>query len=1274
MGTLEEIQRLPDGKFHRLGDDLLRRIEPRYRRLRTHGLNERGESIKGQPDSYVGETAATAVVAVCYTVQRSGWWNKVVKDVREAVAASPVLSEIVIVIPHNADRDGPKDSGIDWLSNARATAGTASIRVIDGRDISHHFDTDHQDLRYEHLGIPYSRLSGPSILAGCRIASQRVIDSIKASGRYDQERYVTRSADGELYRLWQVASRHLANHGHRASPVRLIPLVNDSGVGKTSLVCEFVRKLGMVLPVLLVQARDLLLSAEDSLAASVIQSIQGFLDPSARVIEEAALCRHLAGTVPLTVVLDGLDEAHHPEAVRRAVSHWMRSDLGQCSILIVTSRREFWRTCVDPSWERWAPQLAADERSPVNVVERQHVERSDPVAGFRLPDRFSEDELEAAWLRAGLARQDLLALPAEVRGELQHPFTLHVFLELRSQGGGLPPSLTRAALLECWLNRRLDAESLPRDRITRNLFQQSLRALASRLANANSGSISVDELTDMPRFDPAHPPGPVVQRLIEANILETVPGQPDKIRFAIEAVQDFYRADSDIEAIKTDPARVAEAYARLSFTGAYTRLERIGHRLADESVRDDFTSYLALLDPRMASVVVRAAAGQFSPDTRRMIAEELGRQISARHRVRAAMAITLLGEIGCQEAVEALRAHLLPPADSHPYLKQTAATAVTRLGHAPAASFVYRWERFGLTSGNGTYYFRELLGTIRGSSAEFRSALADVALQQISNPSGSKEHAKAVTVLAYLGDTRLVPNLEARLAQNGLLQTYESHALIALGTDDAGALFARSVRTVGAHLSAMSGDLAYHDVRNRLINTVHNTTYDIRYLLTPAFEPHLRGLIESGNSEVSWIASDLARHGLMTSLLYPAAVTADRRDEFGLDRDEHRAGVTTEVWLSWWRQAFDPQLRRRLLRILPLYPSAEIEEILIKCLDSPDLCSSAANELGDFGVVRAAARLRGVLAESSSSGSQWAKAAAARALGDLRDEIAVSLLAATAAEESDDWVVRQAVWSLGLIGGKEAEDALERLLRCGRDGKFEERVLEALLLCGSRSAVGIVVERARSRNNGTTWLFERLDGLTKARGWRRGEYYTHVFCDDLVDYLVSQYPAGSPSQDRDVEDAIRQIDGPAIRSLLRAWAERSDLGHAESTIGGGLRRPPNIYFESLRDRGDVSAINYALDERADDEDGIYVVITADHLLNFPAAAVSRHLRLRLATSSTASEAVRMLALFGRFGERVDANLAADFLDHPDDMVANVACETMLRLSDPLLVPDHWREM
>jgi hypothetical protein len=1275
MGTLDEIQRLSDGKFHLLGDDLLRRLETRYRRLRTHGLNDRGESIKGQPDSYVGDTAATCSVAVCYTVQRFGWWNKVVEDVREAVAASPMATEVVVVIPHNADRDGPKDKSIDWLSEARATAGKAAVRVIDGRDISRLLDTDHQDLRYEHLGIPYSRLSGRSILAGCRITSLATIDSIKTSGRYDPGRYSPRSADRELYRLWQAVFWHGHDSDRRVAPVRFIALVNDSGVGKTSLVCEFTRTLGTVLPVLLVQARDLMFGSEDSLVASVIHAIQGFLDPAARVIEEAALSKHLAGSAPLTVVLDGLDEAHDSEAVRRAITYWLRAKLCQTSILIATSRREFWRTCVDPSWVRWMPNPNPDDRSPVKVAERSQVEQSDPVAGVRLPDRFSEEELEAAWLRAGRPRPELFTLPAEAREELRHPFTLRVFLDLRTQEGHPPRTVTRAALLERWLNHRLDAEALPSERITRSHFQQALRMVASRIAETNAGSVSVDGLAGVPRFDPSHPPGPVLQRLIEASILESLPGQSDHIRFTVEAVQDFYRAEADVEEIKSDPKRMAECFSRLTFTTAYTRLVRIGYRLVGEEVRHEFILRLLEADARKAAIVLRALPGCYTTDTSAKIAGELGAQITGRHRVRAAMAITLLGELNCREAIEALVTHLLPTADLHNHLKSLGATAFTKLSYAPAAAFVYRWEWFGLRPGYDTYYFKELLTTIRAATLEFRLALADQAVQQLSSSTGTKEHAKAVTVLAYLGDNRLVDHLATRLTENGLLDYYENHALIALGLEAAGALFARSVMVVGERLAPLPNDHANNDARNKLIELVHFPVYDVRYLITPAFEPHLQQLIEDGNPDVSWIASDLAKRGLVVSLLYPTAVAAaNRNSRIESDRRDQRSCVNADVWLGWWRQTANATLRRNLLGLLPLYPNAEIEEVLMDCLDSANLRGLAARRLGEYGAIRSAIRLREILAEEITADNRWDKSEAAYALGDLRDDTAVALLEKVAAEHPGDWVVQQAISSLGLIGNSEAECALGRLLLLQKGEHFENMILEAVLCCGSEMAVGKVVKRAETIQDGPKWMCKRLYRLAWTRGWRRGEYYTHIQTAEMIDYLDSHCEPGSPEQNWSVENAFRQIDSPAVRRLLRKWGSRRGSPHDPLVRENDQRRMSDLCYRELRDRGDESAIEYTLDERADEQNDIYVAIAADQLRLFPTAAVAEQLRLRLTMATTTSETLRMLALLCRFGETVDAELVSRFRDHPDDLVANVACEAMLRLSDPMLVPDRWREM
>lgn len=1273
MSTLDKIQQLTDGQFHRLGDDLLRRFGARYRRLRTHGLNDRGESIKGQPDSYVGETAATCSVAVCYTVQRSGWWNKVVQDVREAVAASPMATEVVVAIPHNADRDGPRDKTLDWLSEARAAAGKATIRVIDGREMSQLLDTDHQDLRHEHLGIPYSRLSGASILAGCRTASLATIASIMSSGRYDPDRYSHRSADQELYRLWQSAYWRSDSGDRRVDPVRLIALVNDSGVGKTSLVCEFTRTLGTVLPVLLVQARDLMFGTEDGLVAAIIHAMQGFLDPSARVIEEAALSKLLAGSVPLTVVLDGLDEAHNPEAVRRAITFWLRSTLCQVSIVIVTSRREFWRTCLDSSWVRWMPRPNPDDRSSVKVADYSQVETRDPTAGIRLPDRFDEGELEAAWIRAGRTRSELVLLPDDARDELRHPFTLRVFLDLWKREEHSPSTITKAALLERWLNHRLDAEMFPRERITRSHVQQSLQMVASRIAEASDGTVSVDALAEVPRFDPTHPPGPVLQRLIEAGILETLPKQPDRIRFTIEAVQDFYRAEADVEDIQGDPRRMAAAFSQLPFTTAYPRLVRIGYRLVGEDVRHEFIQRLLEADLRKAAVVVRAQPECYAGEVRASITGKLGAQITGRHRVRAAMAITLLGDLNCHEATEALAKHLLPPANVHDYLKSVGATAFTKLGYAPAAAFVYRWEWFGVGGGD-TYYYRELLASIRAATSEFRLALAEQAVRPLANATGTTEHVKAVTVLAYLGDGRLVDHLATRLAANGLLDNYENHALIALGSDAAGALFARSVNAVGDHLALLPNDHANHDARNKLFRMVCFLKSDVRYLLTTAFEPHIQLLIADANRDVSSVASNLANRAGSEPLLYAAAQAASKRNgSFELDHGQ-RNRVNPDMWLKWWQQSTDVALRRKLLTLLPRYPNSEIEEVLLDCLDSPELRGTGARCLGDYGAIRSSPRLREILAEAATA-NDWDKAEVAKALGDLRDESAVPFLEKFAAEHWDDWGVRQAIASLGWIGTSGAESALERLHQLQKGDDFDNALFEALLGCGSPSAIAKVIEGSRSRQDGLKWLYGRLRDFSWLRGWRRGEYFTHIHTPELVGYVESHCEPSSPEQNWSLGWPFDQIDSPEVRALLRKWGNRR--GSAEDPLVGesGKRRISDVCYQELRERGDISAIGYTLDERSEErDDHEYVALVANRLRTFATAAVAEQLRSRLNAATTVSETLRMLALLGRFGQPADADLASRFVDHADDLVANVACEAMLRLSEPLLVPDRWREI
>ena len=105
--------------------------------------------------------------------------------------------------------------------------------------------------------------------------------------------------------MWQGALRADTRAGSSGrESTRMIPLVNDSGVGKTSLLAAFVQSLGSV-PAVLIQARNISFASEGSLVPHVIHVLQGILEPKARLDEEAAITYNLAASTPLTRITSG---------------------------------------------------------------------------------------------------------------------------------------------------------------------------------------------------------------------------------------------------------------------------------------------------------------------------------------------------------------------------------------------------------------------------------------------------------------------------------------------------------------------------------------------------------------------------------------------------------------------------------------------------------------------------------------------------------------------------------------------------------------------------------------------------------------------------------------------------------------------------------------------------------------------------------------------------------------------------------------------------------
>ncbi len=1268
MSTLSKIKRLSDGEFHRLGDELLRRLDTRYRQLRPYGLNERGESIVGQPDSYVGESPDRCTIAVQYTVQRNAWWNKVVSDVAAAVVISTELCEIVVIIPQNKDRDGPSRTKTDWLQRVREAARGVPFRLIDGPELARLLDFEYQDLRYEHLGIAYSRLTRVSILASAKAATQDALTTIRASGRYDPARYARRSADAEIFRLWQLALRaETASDGKDS--VKLIALVDDSGVGKTSLVCAFVSALGTILPALLIQARDVIFRDEDSLVRYVMNALQGVLAPAMRDAEEAAIARNLAGTIPLTVILDGLDEAHDAGFVKRSITYWLRSLLGQHSVLLVTARPEYWKVCSDPGWKRWMPMRTRRGHSRDIADEYDCRDRNRQEEHIRLPGLLIDNELDLAWRKAGRNPVELYALHGPTRKELLHPFTLRVYLDLSHGCPPLSSTLGPTELMEMWLDKRLTSESSTDLRISTEVLASALKVFAKQMEAQGGSALSVDEIVTVPRFDYAHPPGAVVEQLIHANILESLPGRSDRIRFSNEAVADFYLAEAAIDDIVANPLEIAGRFARLSYTAAYPRLRRIGRRLKQLEIRHVFFDALAELSPAMAAAVLGCAPERYTPSARDKVVRVLAQCLDDRCHVRGASAITLLGDLNCVEAEQVLIEKVLRNDNLPREQKNVAATALAKLGSSTAAAFVYRWEWFGVLSDTTTHFMRDKLSLYRRISPELRDALAAHATVHLSAASGTVKHAKAIAVLAHLKSDCLAAHLSERLKENGVLCAYENQALMASGTDLACALFSRSIRTVAQRLDLLSDMRENERERSDLYWSLIPIFSDSGYLVTPALEYSLHVLLECGSVRIAGLAGEIARRLGCVSLVYSMASALPKSGWlFWLNECEIRRQVTPELWLSWWHMTNDSALRGKLLAVTPLYPSADIEETLLQCLDEETLRSSAARALGGYGSVRAAPALRRLLGDEQTEVSLWDKHALAHALGDLRDPDAVYCLGALVAAHGGADVGGEASISLGLIGTPAAEKTLRSLLET--EGS-RDVIWEGLFAHGSRTAIDILLQEARNRDDGISWLGRIVRMVDLTRGWTAGAYKTGVGTSDLVRFLEERYETASQVEKWSIVHAMERFDNPDIRLFLqRLMALRGTPEDAVLREDDQLRMSW-VCSRELANRGDESAIPHVFDDRSRDREGSSISEKERDLQRFASAAVAAEVCKRLTAADQSEDVAGLLYLLGRFGDQGHVLVVQSYLDHSDDSVANAACVALLRLSDPLLLPDSW---
>ncbi|HJT33065.1 MAG TPA: hypothetical protein VJ783_13570 [Pirellulales bacterium] len=1253
--TLEKLQALKAEAFHALCDELLPRIDACYHPIVPHGRNQQGDSIRGQPDSYIGDSAATCRIAIQHTVQKRQWWSKLVDDVIAAKAACPKAEEIVVAVPRDVDREKPsKGNGLNWRESAVSAATPAKLTILNGRALAQQLDGTCQDLRLNYLGIPVSRLSWDTVLMACQHVTRETLQRLQDLGRYRPNEYLDREFDDRLLFLWQQCLLSVSRGCTVSERKLLVPLIADSGIGKTSLLARFVDRSSSRIPMLLLLARDLDFDAPHALLRHVMERLQGLMDASAQPAEESHLVSLLAGKTPLTVVVDGLDEAADATGVRKAVNSWAQSRLGQTAVLLVSSRPEFWRTCRDSTWAKLILQDEDHPKAAKSLRHERDIESLDPMQGIELPGRFSSSDALRAWSRSNRSEADYWRLPPDVRKELRHPFTMKAAADLIAAGTSIDALQTRSHILAVWVEKRLEAEADMSHRISPSLYRSTLLTMA-RLAAANDGSwVPVDDLSTLPRFDPAAPPGPVVQRLLAANLLETHPDRSDHIRFTTEAIQDFFLAQAAVADIVTNPVAAARRFAALPFSKVAARLERIGNELHSHSCREDFVQALAALDGPMAAAVMRPAVSSYSASCRKVVAERLAQLLTSRFDAENALATELLGRLKCVESAVVLERHWMIHAPSKRVHAIVASAAISH-GITALVPLVFRTWWFLRED-----YFIDIRPELQASADEFRKALAAHAYQFIPANEHSDNYQRALSVLGYLANDYAVDAIRQR-TRDAMPYFYESQYLLAVGTAAAVTLYSSLVDSYIANKRNHGDPKQEHEVALMAYGS------HIANFTTQRVEDFIVSQLDSPERERQLIGRFLAEK-IGSPRLLALMIKRWKVDGYhipGTGRFGRRLGC--ETWLSLWSQ--NPTLRDRkaLIEIAADLRDTRIEDALIVCLEDDELAGKSAQSLAEMGGIRACPAFRRLLTRQCSDlkVQKWMRHGAFHALARLRDPACVPDMVKYLESEEGRHEFEGTV-GLASIGTVEAEEGLFSL-RNQSDG----HLVVGLIHFGSSRSVRRAVELAKAPGRGPAWLLhESRWSFQLLHGWSRQHFRRDVDLEPLLEFVRSEKLSAESA--RELLGMLEHIDSPIVRTWLREWyflrntSEDIAMKSPEGTMLSELA------FRELAERGDDTVSREFLEHE--------VERSRKHLVDdwvIRELAIFDRDKLRVTLNAMSKEEtdpeklVALIDLLGHLGNQSALSKLDSWIESASLPIANAAFDAKLRLTDPLRLVAQW---
>lgn len=1161
--TLGKLQDVGEG-FHALADDVLRHLYPRCRALQPFGRNAEGKPIVGTPDSYVGPSPKDCTIAVEYTTYAiKGLKAKLLGDYQSVVKKCRHATEIILCT------NRPKTAGIADDVEAAAAKAKKTLTLVWGEQIAEALD-ERQDLRLDHLGIPYRTLTRDSVVGALRGQARRALkvhlgaaDVAALSGRLFR-----RPMEPQFLKL------------HRRPGLTLI--VADAGQGKTSWAAATALRFAPVRPVVWFPAKQM---AADGLTAAIVRAAYG-VDDSTKAHELVTLLQSTGQT--LLAFVDAIDEHGEYAAVLEHVRGFLaHSALAPRTHVALTCRAEaveafdeIDRTILPaPTHSDGGRRLFLD---PLRVEESHQLLR-----------RLGASPNDAHELRRGL--------PSEFFG---NPLYLKLARELQRQGE-LPAEGTRwidafAARYVEDIHRRL-AATKGTARPRREAVEEALSELAYLALNDPQGADPRTATHSL--IDPSlGGEGTLLERAVQSGLLQRSGG---RVRFCHALFGEYFGARYLLADAKATPAETVEALARLP-----------GRRSLALFATQRDPSLLVPLAQTHPALVPAFEVTALPDETKHALMERAGELLKSEYPSERRAAVRILGELRTSAAARTAVDWFNGLEQRAKYENLDEATDLFLRLQLPSAAPVVVHHRELRVAGALPWYEPEFAQRLEKLDPGFRQHLADYAVAALEEAKDG-QHTRFTALLGYLRDPRLLEWLRNK-ATTATLTSDELRALFHFNTDEAMEILIASREHIHGTLDAIKDEDDEGNVRRSTIwGSLFPNGADVLRFPHDALVRLAKRELESDDPRRRGFGVELAENLRSPELIDAYAEYVAERRESGFivfhgrmiralvaQRDPGEVvelyGVVKSV-----------SARKEILQAAGEVYSEAVEDLLLDALDDEDLFGAACLGLMALRSQRAGPKLHAKL-ESRTRNS---RRLTVKALGRIQyapalPELINALQAAPADEDTDDLVT-----AIGLIGGPSAYDAL-----AARYGVAPSLAVLAVLLDApapaAREAVHALLDAHPAIKDALGQAFAHAEGLHDDRFYPADETtYPELRDDTILSALLdsARTRLAGPPPDRDIElwldcKAIARFDAPGATRFFKDLAERDPASEPES-----VRQEIDFARRLLAHRGDARWARVVVERHLDAIASRRWVSASefDRLSSYPPALVREVLAQRL---------------------------------------------------------------